>query len=153
MAGRWSRSPRLRRTPRALAVGPSERLALLSVTEALDNTGTTFREHASDEDPPYRGMWASVPGRSERAVLEGHTGGVNGVCAVRVQGRELLASAADDRTMQIWDPATGATMAEIPTSAVALAITSFDAAALFVGLESGVLAVQASGRRRRDRNQ
>jgi len=35
---------------------------------------------------------------------------VNGVCAVRVDGRELLASAAsNDETVRIWDPATGAT--------------------------------------------
>src|SRR6478735_5327191 len=54
----------LRRTPRALAVGPSERLALLSVTEALDNIGTTFRKHVGADDPPYRGRWASVSGRA-----------------------------------------------------------------------------------------
>jgi WD40 repeat protein len=34
---------------------------------------------------------------------------VNGVCAVRVGGRELLASASADDTVRIWDPATGVT--------------------------------------------
>jgi WD40 repeat protein len=33
---------------------------------------------------------------------------VFGVCAVRVGGRELLATAGDDRTVRLWDPATGA---------------------------------------------
>ncbi|MGH3924929.1 MAG: hypothetical protein ACRDTT_19055, partial [Pseudonocardiaceae bacterium] len=38
-------------------------------------------------------LWASAPRRVERAVLEGHIGEVTGVCAVRVQDREILASA------------------------------------------------------------
>lgn len=85
----------LRMTPRAIPAGPPERLALLSVTEALDSTARTFRDfpHAA----PYRGRWASVPRRAERTVLEGHAGRVYGVCAVGVGERELLASAGVDR--------------------------------------------------------
>jgi hypothetical protein len=96
----------LRLTPRAIAAQPPERLALLSVTEALDGLGTAFRHH--QEEAPYGGLWANAPRRVERAVLDGHTDWVRGVCAVRVDGRELLASASDDATVRIWDPATGA---------------------------------------------
>jgi WD40 repeat protein len=32
---------------------------------------------------------------------------VYGVCAVPVGGRTLLASTGDDRTVRLWDPATG----------------------------------------------
>ena len=99
----------LRRTPRALHAEPGERLALLTLTEALDTTRTTFRDHTPQIEPPYRGRWASVLRRTERAVLEGHTGWVRSVCAVRVGGRELLASAGDDQTVRVWDPATGGT--------------------------------------------
>ncbi|MGH3568316.1 MAG: trypsin-like peptidase domain-containing protein [Pseudonocardia sp.] len=97
----------LRMTPRAIPAAAPERLALLSVTETLDSAATTFRD--SPHAAPYRGIWASVPRRTELTVLEGHTGGlVSGVCAVRVGQRELLASASDDRTVRVWDPGTGA---------------------------------------------
>ncbi|MGH3550751.1 MAG: trypsin-like peptidase domain-containing protein, partial [Pseudonocardiaceae bacterium] len=94
----------LRMTPRAIPAEPPERLALLSVTEALDGLDTTFRHHP--EGAPYRALWANA---SERVVLNGHTGWVNGVCAVQVEGRELLVSASGDGTVRIWDPTTGDT--------------------------------------------
>jgi len=97
----------LRLTSQAISAEPAERLALLSMTETLDGLGTAFRHHG--EGAPYRGLWANVPARAERAVLEGHTSRVLGVCAVRVDGRELLASASDDDTVRIWDPGTGVT--------------------------------------------
>jgi len=99
------RAQLLRLTPRAIAAGPADRAALFSVTEALDDLGTSYRDggwHA-----PYRALWASVRPRSERAALEGHQGVVNGVCPVTVSGQELLASASSDGTVRIWDPATG----------------------------------------------
>ncbi|MGH3614999.1 MAG: trypsin-like peptidase domain-containing protein [Pseudonocardia sp.] len=96
----------LRLTPRALTAAPNERLALLSVTESIDGSTRAFRSRP--EASPYRGLWARTSPRVERSVLEGHTGGVYRVCPIRVEGRELLASAGDDHTVRIWDPATGA---------------------------------------------
>jgi hypothetical protein len=94
----------LRLTPRAIPAQPPERLALLSVTETVDCLGMAFRHHG--EDAPYRGLWAHS---ARQAFPDGHTGEVNQVCTVRVEGRELLASASDDTTVRIWDPATGTT--------------------------------------------
>ena len=52
-------------------------------------------------------IWDPATGTTEQ-TLHGHTGWVWEVCAVRVAGRELLASASDDHSVRIWDPATGA---------------------------------------------
>jgi hypothetical protein len=73
------------------------------------------------------------------------------VCAVRVRGRELLAPAADDRTVRVWDPATGRQATQIPTGAVALAVVPFGTRSLFIGLDSGVLAVDLADPAARDR--
>jgi len=51
-------------------------------------------------------IWDPATG-SQHAVLEGHTGAVNAVCAVTLDSRTLLASGGGDRTIRIWDPATG----------------------------------------------
>jgi hypothetical protein len=66
---------------------------------------------------------------------------VNAVCAVRVGGRELLASAGNDGTVRVWDPVVGVTAAQIPTGAAALAAAPFGTGSLFIGLDSGVLTV------------
>ncbi|MGE0296433.1 MAG: hypothetical protein AB7R99_07060, partial [Pseudonocardia sp.] len=47
-------------------------------------------------------------GATER-VLKGRTGWVLSVCAVRVGGRELLASAGANGAVRLWDPGSGAT--------------------------------------------
>ena len=95
----------LRLTPRAIAALPGERAALFSVTEVLDGLGSAYC--ADGWGAPYRAQWAAVRPRSERAVLEGHQDGASAVCAVTVDGRDLLASAGHDGTVRIWDPATG----------------------------------------------
>jgi WD40 repeat protein len=78
---------------------------LFSVTEALDNLGTTYR--TDGWEAPYWALWAAVRPRRERISLEGHHGRVNGVCAITVNGQDLLVSACDDGTVRIWDPAAG----------------------------------------------
>jgi WD40 repeat protein/DNA-binding SARP family transcriptional activator len=106
----------LQLTPWAMAAGPRDRAALFSVTETLDDLGTSYRN--GNWNAPYQAQWASVTprrdnasreghGSSERATTQGHRGLVYGMCPVTVAGKQLLASASDDCTVRIWDPSTG----------------------------------------------
>jgi WD40 repeat protein len=67
----------------------------------------TFRD--SDCRPRLVNRWRppDLPSLAQRAVFEGHFDAVNAVCPVTVAGQELLASASDENTVRIWDPATG----------------------------------------------
>jgi AAA ATPase domain/Trypsin-like peptidase domain/WD domain, G-beta repeat len=103
------RAALLRRTPRALDEPAPQRLALFSVTEALGGFGQSMRQ--SREPSPYRAVWAQVRQRADIATLEGHADWVNSVCAVRVDGRDLLASGGGDGTVRVWDPVTGEAIA------------------------------------------
>ena len=51
-------------------------------------------------------IWDPATGQ-QRATLEGHYDGVNGVCPITVAGQQLLASADGDGMVRIWDPQTG----------------------------------------------
>jgi WD40 repeat protein len=66
-----------------------------------------------------------------------------------VAGRELLASASDDRTVRIWDPATGQALHVIPTHYAAYGLAGFTDGHLIVALSAGLLALDlTSGERR-----
>jgi WD40 repeat protein len=80
--------------------------------------------------------------RTERAILEGHTGPVSAVCAFTgSDGRPLLATGSDDRTVRIWDPRTAECLIVIPVHHEVHVLTQVDAM-LIVGTSAGILAIE-----------
>ncbi|MGI5404716.1 trypsin-like peptidase domain-containing protein [Streptomyces sp. CA-135486] len=94
----------LRMTPGAIDAGPADRAALFSITEAVEDLGKTYQR--TRECTPYRARWAAADPDAAVATLIGHTAGVQVVCAVRKGRQHLLATAAENGTVRVWDPAT-----------------------------------------------
>jgi WD40 repeat protein len=69
----------------------------------------------------------------------GHTGLVNSVCAVSVDGQDRLTSASDDRTVQVWDPPP-APYSFISRYTHANALFAF-ADDMIIGLHAGILTI------------
>ena len=101
----------LRLTPEAITAAPADRAALFSVTEALDDLGTTYRD--GRWQARYKAQWAAAKPRYERISFTGHDSDVKAVCTVTVDGRDLLASGGDDSMVRLWDPRTGEQVAAL----------------------------------------
>jgi hypothetical protein len=102
----------LRRTSEAIDADPERRLALFSVTEALDTPGSnTYRRQSGAA--PYLAVWAHSAPRTEHAILTVDPERADEVCVVPVAGRDLLAVAGANGALSIWDPATGARLRQL----------------------------------------
>ncbi|WP_283137121.1 trypsin-like peptidase domain-containing protein [Rhizohabitans arisaemae] len=98
-------------TPHAIAAPAATRAAMFSITAALIDLPPRYR--ANDRSMPYLAAWASSRPRADQALLTGHTGGVNAVCAFTFDRRTLLATGGDDGTVRIWDPTTSHPIANL----------------------------------------
>ncbi|MBK6870730.1 MAG: hypothetical protein IPG94_04835 [Kineosporiaceae bacterium] len=106
-----SMSRLLHLTPRAIDASRQDRLAMFSVTEAIESLGTSFSKLKGGAR--YQAEWAATSSRAELRSLEEHAGAVNAVCSIEVDGQILLASAGDDSRVRLWDPTTGAMRAAL----------------------------------------
>ncbi|MFD7047832.1 hypothetical protein ACFWBS_01665 [Streptomyces mirabilis] len=102
------RAQLLRKAPQAIPADPDTRVSLFSVIELQEHLGSAFREYTAET--PYRAEWTTVTPRSEEVTLEGHTGGVGALCAVRAGGRQLLASGSENGNIRLSDPSSGETI-------------------------------------------
>jgi WD40 repeat protein len=91
----------VRETPQARNAAPDERIAMFSVTEALEKLGTSFRERTGQM--PYLARWAEIHPAPRASGIDG----IGAVCPVTVDGRDLLASGGQNGAVGISDPATG----------------------------------------------
>jgi WD40 repeat protein len=83
-------------------------------------------------------IWDAETGEQVTA-LKGR-GWRRGMCSVTVAGRELLAT-SEDRTVQIWDPVTGACRLTVPTYHIALTVQEISGS-LAIGLDAGILMIK-----------
>jgi WD40 repeat protein len=88
-----------------LTAGATIRAALFSVTEVLEDLPRAYTEVPFST--PYRGAWAATAQSREHSVLRHGDSRVTIVCAFILDGTTHLATASDDGTIRIWDPATG----------------------------------------------
>ncbi|WP_046470511.1 WD40 repeat domain-containing protein [Allosalinactinospora lopnorensis] len=122
------------------AADPAERAAQLSITAVLEERPADCIDPGSTV-LPYRAACASARRRTEAAVLKGHTGWVNAICAYTgPDGQPRLATGSQDRTVCIWNPQTGTQLLSIPVHHPARALARVGRR-LFVGMDAGLLAI------------
>ncbi|HEV8558373.1 MAG TPA: trypsin-like peptidase domain-containing protein [Actinophytocola sp.] len=116
----------LRLTPHAINADARARTAMFSVTETLEDLGSTYTR--GNSPGPYRARWAATRHQTERAVLEGQTGSVDAVCVLPASdGRSLLVSGCDDGSIRIWDTANSGLLQTLEGCAPIRALCSLPA--------------------------
>ena len=91
----------LKTTPQAIHAAPDERISMFSVTEVVEELGTSYRK--SGRRVPYLARWAKMHPRPRSHIFDN----VKAVCPVTVNGQELLASGGPGDVIRIWNPITG----------------------------------------------
>ena len=116
--------PLIRRHP------PAEHAAYLGLAACCGRAKALVgRIEADGLSGPWRARWASWQPQRPHQLLTGHAGAVTAVAAAELDGRPVVISGGGDRTVRVWDLATG-TPAGHPFTGHARAVTAVAAAEL-----------------------
>ncbi|MGB5757697.1 MAG: WD40 repeat domain-containing protein [Acidimicrobiales bacterium] len=87
---------------------PGERVSFLHLTalQEVDGTGRhpLCRRLLPSPDATWRAEWTAWQRSTFHESLEGHTGWVLAVAIGQVDGRDVIVSSGNDRTIRVWDP-------------------------------------------------
>jgi WD40 repeat protein len=127
----------------AALIDPPERITAVAALPTSD--GRTLL--ATGSDAATVRLWDPATGTSVGEPLAGHTQGVSAAACVNLpDGRTLLATGDRDGTVRLWDVATNKIVHALPIgeevhalSAIPAGIAPGGAAALAVGVQTGVL--------------
>jgi WD40 repeat protein len=84
------------------------------VARQTGHPGFADRIAALVPNRPWSVPWAHWLPQAPHRVLDGHEGGVSSVAVGEVDGRAVIISGSDDRTVRVWDLATGKARGEPP---------------------------------------
>jgi WD40 repeat protein len=101
-----ARAQLARFTPAAFDADPATRAAMFSVTEVMEDLGSSYS--VGPQPGPYRARWAQqIASRAEQITFFAHAGWVRDVCLLSRGEETLIVTAGDDGAIGIWDPVTG----------------------------------------------
>jgi WD40 repeat protein len=87
---------------------PSEHAAYLElVAHCYHAVALAERIRQANPARPWATRWTRWNPQAARITFTGHTGGVSGVAVAELDGRPIAISGSDDRTVRVWDLASG----------------------------------------------
>ena len=127
----------LRAAPRAVRVRGQERADYLTAEAALEYC-TGFPAAPRSFQIPFA---SKRPSLAVTTFTE-HTGGVWAVGSVQIGDRTYVISGSDDRTVKVWDPASGDTLISIALNHPVTSVAGQEDGTAIIGLDVGLFVLE-----------